>query len=172
MVAGLALLTAAVDQLIKGLVLATLPGKSHVIVPGLLRLVYRENRGVAFSFLDGIPVPVLLLVNLAVLAIFLWLVRPYLSRGLGRLCAVLVLGGALGNLYDRLVRHFVIDYLDFRIWPVFNLADACVVAGVGVLVVLLLRHTPAGAGGGAASAGAAGDGSATSAAAPPGGNAA
>lgn len=138
-VAVWALLIAAVDQAIKGLVLAHLPGKSQIIVPGLLDLVYRENRGVAFSIFEGLPIPVLLAANLVVLALFLWLIHPYLSRRAGRLAAVLVLGGALGNLYDRLVRHYVIDYLDVHVWPVFNVADACVVAGVGVLVLLILR---------------------------------
>lgn len=139
LVAGLALLTAVVDQALKGLVLATLQGKSHALVPGLLYLTYRENHGVAFSALSHLPIGVLIGLNLLVLVLFIWLITPFLRSRAGQAAAVLVLGGALGNLYDRVTRQYVIDYLDFRVWPVFNLADACVVLGVGVLVVLLLR---------------------------------
>jgi signal peptidase II len=80
-----------------------------------------------------------------VLVFFLYLIRPYLNLRAGRLAAVLVLGGAVGNLIDRIFRvndsgrHFVVDYLDFHVWPVFNLADTCVVIGVALLVLLVLR---------------------------------
>jgi len=49
----------------------------------------------------------------------------------------LIIGGAIGNLIDRIRYSYVIDYLDFRIWPVFNLADSAVVVGVGILIIYL-----------------------------------
>jgi signal peptidase II len=140
MVCGFALLVAAVDQGIKGVVTATFaPNASRVILPGIFSLTYRRNTGAAFSLLHDSPIAALLTLNLLVVGVFLLLIRPYLSSPLGRLAAVLVLGGALGNLIDRLRLHYVIDYLDFHVWPVFNLADACVVIGIGALILSMLR---------------------------------
>ena len=133
------LLIALVDQGIKGLVLATMWGKSYVIIPGIFSLSYRENTGAAFSMFEKLHISVLVGLNLLVLALFLFLIRPFLRARLGRGAAMLVIGGALGNLIDRVFRHHVIDYLDFHIWPVFNLADAFVVAGVLLLVWLIFR---------------------------------
>ena len=133
------LLIAAVDQGIKGLVLATMQGKSHLIIPGIFSLSYRENTGAAFSMFNEMHIAVLLGLNLLVLVFFIYLIRPYLQARPGQFAAVLVLGGALGNLVDRVVRRHVIDYLDFHVWPVFNLADAFIVAGVALLVWLILR---------------------------------
>lgn len=137
-------LIAAVDQGIKGLVMATLPGKSHILLPGFFELVYKQNDGAAFSLLHGTHISLLLALNLLVLAFFIYLIRPYRAMRSGRIAAVLVLGGALGNLIDRVLRHYVVDYLYFHIqtafsWPVFNLADAFVVAGVVLLVWLILQ---------------------------------
>ena len=137
-------LIAAIDQGIKGIVVATLPGKSYPIITGLFSLTYQQNEGVAFSMLRNAHIAVVLALNLLVLAFFLFLIRPYLNVRLGRAAAVLVLGGALGNVIDRIVRHAVIDYLSFYIsprlyWPVFNLADAFVVCGVALLVLMILR---------------------------------
>ncbi len=139
-VTALALLVAAVDQYLKGLVTDALaPDKSHILYPGVLELNYHQNTGAAFSLFHHAPSWILLVLNLLVLGIFLALIRPHLPTRAGRVAGVLVLGGALGNMIDRLRLHYVVDYLDFHVWPVFNFADACVVIGVGVLIVLLLR---------------------------------
>lgn len=143
-----AALIAAVDQGVKGLVVVTLtplPDKSLILLPGLFSLTYRENSGAAFSLLQNMHSAVLIVLNVLVLVVFLFLIRPYLALRAGRFAAAMVLGGAVGNLIDRLFRvdnsgrHFVVDYLDFHVWPVFNLADAFVVIGVAVLVLLVLR---------------------------------
>jgi len=142
-----AALIAAIDQGIKGLVVATLtplPDKSLVLLPGMLSLTYRENTGAAFSLLYGTHIAMLVALNLLVLAFFLYLIRPYLAMRTGRFAAAMVLGGAVGNLIDRIFRGYVVDYISFYVsprlhWPVFNLADTVVVIGVVALVLLVLQ---------------------------------
>lgn len=137
-------LIAAVDQGVKGLVVATLsPDKSRIILQNLFSLTYQTNTGAAFSLLRDTHAAIIVLLNVLVLVFFLWLVRPYLALRMGRLAAVLVLGGAVGNLIDRVVRGHVVDFLSIHVstfqWPVFNLADTFIVIGVGLLVLLVLR---------------------------------
>lgn len=140
-----AVLLGGIDQGIKGLVTVALaPDKSHVIIPGFMNLVYCENTGTAFSLLQHLPPYSLLVLNVVVLALFLYLIRPYLVSRAGRVATSLVLGGALGNMIDRAVRTRIIDYLDIHIepsfhWPIFNLADCAVVIGVGLLAWLFVR---------------------------------
>jgi signal peptidase II len=140
LVAGCSALVAGIDQLIKQMVRGLAVGESHAILPGILDLTHRQNTGTAFGFLRHAPPPVILAINIAVLLLFAWLMRPFLRSRLGIVAAALVAGGALGNLVDRLLRQHVTDYLDFHVWPVFNLADACVVVGVGCLIWLIIRH--------------------------------
>ena len=117
--------------------------KSRVILPGILALTHRHNPGAAFSLWPQMPPVVLLSLNVLVLGVFVALIWPCLAQRAGVAAAILVLGGAIGNIIDRFSRHFVIDYLDFHVWPVFNLADTCVVVGVAILVWQLLRPAPA-----------------------------
>jgi len=140
MVSGLAMLMAAVDQLIKWqLVRHFFLGESAVLVPRLLDLTYRQNPHAAFSLLQSLPPAALLAITLVVLVLFSVLIWPYLRTRGGIAAAGLVYGGALGNLIDRIRLHYVIDYLDFHVWPVFNLADASVVVGIGVLMLCIIR---------------------------------
>ena len=63
----------------------------------------------------------------AVVAYLIWKVKP--ENRYVKISLALILGGALGNLVDRVLLGYVVDFLDFRIWPVFNIADSCVVVG-------------------------------------------
>jgi signal peptidase II len=147
---GLACLAAlpvvAADLAIKGLVVRALaPGGSRVVLlPDLLELIYSENRAAAFGLLRTLPPAAFPVLISIVLVIFLVLAWPFLQRATGVVLTALVLGGAIGNLVDRLRTHYVIDYIYFHVgtrfsWPVFNFADTCVVIGIGLLVLLLLR---------------------------------
>ncbi|HEY3377471.1 MAG TPA: signal peptidase II [Armatimonadota bacterium] len=136
----MSLLVAAIDQGVKRLVVEGYPlGESHSLIPGVLDLSYRQNTGAAFSLFHHAPTAALIAVNILVLGFFLALVYPHLRTRSGSAAAVLVLGGALGNLLDRVRWHYVVDYIDFRVWPVFNIADMCIVAGVGLLVLVMIR---------------------------------
>lgn len=142
-----ALLIAAIDQGVKRLVTGMLPlGGSHPLIPGIVDLNYQQNMGTAFSMFRTVPMPVLVLVSLLVLGIFFALVYPHLRTRWGMVAAILVLGGALGNLYDRIFRFdpirqrsYVVDYIDIHVWPVFNVADMCIVIGIAALAIVILR---------------------------------
>ena len=117
-------------------------GGERVLVPGLLSLTVLHNRGIAFGVLGRLSPAVAVALALTVLlALFynrgVWRGPLADQWGLG-----LVVGGALGNVADRLRFGYVVDYLDVHVWPVFNLADAAIVVGAGVLAAasVMRRH--------------------------------
>ena len=126
----------------------TSPNSFHMLIPGLLNLVHTTNPGVAFGiFADsGNPLlPIMLIVfSLAVIGLLAWLLVTGRAGGwLGEWGVTLILGGALGNVFDRALRHSVIDFIDFHIgayhWYTFNVADSAIVIGAGFVVLELLR---------------------------------
>jgi signal peptidase II len=139
---GTAAAVLALDQLTKQLVVSNLAGRPPVDVIGsFVQLRYTTNSGGAFSLLTGAPL------FFGVMAMVIVGGIVYASRRAqprSMLVALgLILGGALGNLTDRLLRDEgllrgeVVDFVKVGIWPVFNVADSCVVVG-GVLLAILL----------------------------------
>jgi signal peptidase II len=110
-----------------------------------LRLRLTSNTGAAFSLAGGAG-PFIALLALGVVGFLLWQGRTISTR-LGAVALGLMLGGALGNLADRAFRGdsffsgAVIDFIDVQWWPVFNVADSCVVIG-GILLVIVTLRTP------------------------------
>lgn len=112
-------------------------GQVRHVVPGLT-LVYERNSGVAFSVLSGTGplVYVVIAVALITLVTFLML-RP--RRRLLWLPTGLFIGGAVGNLIDRVTLGSVIDFIQLPHWPAFNIADTCITLGVIILVFVIER---------------------------------
>ena len=154
-------LVLVLDQASKWLVNRSLPLDASVeVVPGLFNLVNIRNRGAAFGFLNRFDIDwqlwLFLGATLLASAVIIQLVRksghaPVLWWGLG-----LVMGGAVGNLIDRVRERAVTDFLDFYVgdahWPAFNVADIgiCVGAGLAALAILLghdKREAPSAKGG-------------------------
>tara|TARA_B100001079_G_C16317633_1_gene473156 strand:+ start:452 stop:940 length:489 start_codon:yes stop_codon:yes gene_type:complete len=135
-IALVGLTTIALDQVSKAWAVAALDDRS-IEVLWKLRLHLTTNTGFAFSSGQGLG-PLLGLVA-AFVIILLWKMRARFSSRHGVISLGLVLGGACGNLTDRLFRDpgwgrgAVVDFIDFRFWPVFNLADAAIVVGVILL---------------------------------------
>ena len=137
------------DQASKRLIQGSLrPGESIPAIPDVLRISYTRNDGGAFGILGGQSG--LLLIGSAVAVTFvLWMLLqgpPAIGTSLG--CG-LILGGAAGNLLDRLSVGDVTDFLDLEFWPlqewpVFNAADVAIVLGVAVLLLAALRPERAG----------------------------
>ena len=130
--AMLALVLVVLDQLVKLLVMQYIPLGGHVpFIPHLLELTYVQNTGAAFSMLSE-HTWILALVSLVmsvVLAVAIW--KNVFRHPIGKIALTLLLAGAVGNLIDRVFRHFVVDMFNvlFMNFAVFNVADICVVVG-------------------------------------------
>jgi signal peptidase II len=146
---GLAALVFLLDRITKRIIEARVSVfDTHTVIPGFFDIVHAKNRGAAFSlfadsnsawrpfFLIGLSLAALLLVA-GILRNASRLDRPT-AFGLS-----LILGGALGNVFDRIVSGAVTDFLDFYVgdlhWPAFNVADSAIVIGSGLLLLSLLR---------------------------------
>ena len=139
---SVAALAVLVDQLTKWWALDRLSrGPIHVI--GTLDLGLTRNSGSAFSLFQGFAA---VLVAVAVVLVSALLVMVYRAPSLSRAAVCgLIIGGAIGNLSDRMFRNAhgaVVDFIDLHFWPTFNVADACIVIGCLLLVLSLLRRTP------------------------------
>ena len=118
-------------------------GESTSLIPDVLRLTHIENAGGAFGILDGRG-GLLLLGSVIAVAFVLWMLLEGPPARLMALGCGLILGGAAGNLLDRLTAGEVTDYVDLRVWPVFNAADAAIVLGVAALLLATLRPSEKG----------------------------
>jgi signal peptidase II len=138
---GIAVLVYAVDRVTKWMAQEKLAGRPPIdLIPGVVRLRYTTNTGGAFGLFGGqawLFFLATLVVCLVIAAASTRLASAASAVGLG-----LILGGALGNLTDRLVRgpRGVIDFVDFRVWPVFNAADSAIVIGALVIIVAGIVH--------------------------------
>jgi signal peptidase II len=134
--AALAGAVVAADQATKALVRHGVElGSRDGVFPGV-ELVHVRNRGVAFGlFVNGGPV--LVLVGAAAVSALLIFFATHSRRPLVWLPTGLLLGGAAGNLIDRLDRGYVTDFIDLPAWPAFNLADVCITFGVLSLLYVL-----------------------------------
>lgn len=131
-----ALVSYGLDRITKIWAEATLPGHPIEVVPGVLTLRFTQNSGGAFSIGQSTPW-FFVGVTAVVVAIILATSFRHTSRIIGASLG-LVLGGALGNLTDRALRDEgfrgrVVDFIDFHVWPVFNLADSAIVVGAILL---------------------------------------
>ncbi len=109
---------------------------SRTVIPGVLRLVHYRNTGVAFDFLSGGGALVLVVTAIALIALIAYFVMRPTKRGLW-VPTGLLLGGAVGNLLDRLLDGSVTDFIKFPHWPAFNVADIAITVGVISLLWVL-----------------------------------
>jgi signal peptidase II len=150
LVLGISALVVILDRITKRIVAQQLPnGQAHTVIPGVFRISDVHNTGAAFSMFaeNASPVTVRnILIAFSVVAVIilfgmLWRAGRYLT--VTSVALALILGGAFGNLYDRVRYHYVIDFLEVRIvhyhWPDFNLADSCIVIGACLLLIEIFR---------------------------------
>jgi signal peptidase II len=139
----------AADQISKYAVeKLTSTGSLRVIIPGMLNLVHTSNPGVAFGWLADSRSPwltsVLIAFSVAVIALLVWLLATDRAGDwLGKCGLALILGGAAGNVLDRVLRRSVTDFIDFHVgsyhWYTFNVADSAIVIGASLVVLELFR---------------------------------
>ena len=129
----------ACDQFTKALVMKSMvPGESIPIVQDIFHLTYVLNPGAAFGILSNQRMFLLItgVVLIAAAAYFYPLLKK--SDVYLRLGATAILSGAVANLIDRAQTGYVVDFFDFRIWPVFNVADIAIVIGMGFMIYAIL----------------------------------
>ena len=151
----LLLITALVilcDRLTKNAIVHRIrPGYDIPIIPGVFRLTHVLNTGAAFSLMENWP-PNAVRLGLIAFSIFAAILVFGLLWSAGRrltltsVALALILGGALGNLYDRIRFHHVVDFLAVNIyhyhWPDFNVADSCIVIGACLLLLEIFQPAP------------------------------
>ena len=136
----ISLLALGTDILTKQLVLNTMiEHQSITIIKNFFSITFAQNTGVAFSFLEG-KVPLIIIMTSFVIIFILKYLKTTNLNKIETICYGLVLGGAIGNLLDRLIYGYVIDFLDFNLFgypfPIFNLADTFIVIGIIILLIL------------------------------------
>lgn len=144
----IALAVLALDRLTKWTIARRLSLHDSIpVIPGFFKIIHTENPGAAFGMFADSPAPwktalliLFSLVALVVVSTLLWKNSHTLtSTGIG---LSLILGGAVGNLWDRIVSHQVVDFLLFYVgrheWPAFNVADSSIVVGACLLVFEIL----------------------------------
>ena len=135
------------DQLSKWLVVALLQGKeSFYLIPGVLRFTYVENDGAAFGMLDDHRWVFLVLSTVMIIALIFYIVKYKPSSKWVMTSLILIVGGGIGNMIDRILLGYVIDFIDFCAFPqlwrwVFNIADSAVCVGTFMLSVWLIIDT-------------------------------
>lgn len=133
--------TLVLDQLSKFIVLQNMEqGQSIPIINQIFHLTYIQNPGAAFGLLAYRTTFFIFTTLAVVLGIIILYRRLGEKKGMLPLGMGLVVGGALGNLIDRLRYGKVVDFFDFRIWPVFNIADTAIVVGAGLLVLAMWNY--------------------------------
>jgi signal peptidase II len=144
----IAVIVVLLDRWTKHLVAQRIRLYAHIqVIPGFFRLTHTENTGAAFSLFADSTAPwktdlliAFSVVALIVVSVLLWKNHhAHIATGVG---LSLIMGGALGNLWDRLANGRVVDFLLLYVkqyqWPVFNLADSAIVVGAGLLIVEIL----------------------------------
>lgn len=133
-----ALSVIALDQASKALIRATMSLEQSIPDEGPFRITYTTNVGGAFGILgnQGFLIVVTTLAGIA--ALLLYAHHPLFNRMLAKVALGLILGGAIGNLIDRVFLGEVTDFIDVGAWPVFNLADSAITVGVILLLFYLI----------------------------------
>ena len=137
-IAVVAAIVFAIDQVTKHQILASFQiGESRMVIAHLLKLTFEQNTHGAFGLFGG-NTALLIALAVAVLVVFWLSFRDSAHKSLVvRIAFGMIVGGAIGNIVDRLHYTFVVDFIDFyRIWPnIFNVADACITTGVALLIL-------------------------------------
>ena len=132
---GIGILVFIIDQLVKHLVVSTMHlGQSFPVIKGIFHITYVLNPGAAFGMLEHQRWFFIVVALAAVLLGVAFYKKLQQESFLMRSGAGLLLGGAVGNLADRIQSGLVVDFRDFRVWPVFNIADIAICAGAGILI--------------------------------------
>ncbi len=130
-----------IDQLSKFLVVANFTLTDHfTFIPGIIDLVYVQNTGAAFSIFENYTWILALVSALFSVAIVVYMLKAKPTDRVSIVSAGLLLGGAIGNGIDRIIREYVVDFIEFAFFdfPVFNIADIAITSGAAILIIGML----------------------------------
>lgn len=122
------------DQAAKFLITRLLQASaSYTVIPRILKFTFIYNTGAGFGIFQGRN-SIFIFVSLAIIGIILFFIDRIVKKKWLAIPFSLILGGAIGNLIDRIVRGYVVDFIDFSIWPAFNIADSAISIGAVILI--------------------------------------
>jgi signal peptidase II len=128
------------DQLTKFIITKSLILNQQIsVIKGIFSLTLVHNRGAAFGILKN-QVPLFVFTSIFAVGLIYSELKNKGNRTVYSIALSLILAGALGNLIDRVFFGYVIDFLDFHVWPVFNVADSAITVGAVLLGVSLLKN--------------------------------
>ncbi len=139
MIVLVSLVIVLLDQLTKGLVRHNMQtGESIPLLNNFLHLTYVQNAGAGFGILQGQQVLfiVLSVIVLGGIAYYYKRIPDIVSYNV---VTAMLIGGTIGNLVDRIFLGYVVDFLDFRIWPVFNVADSCLTIAIVIMIIMSFK---------------------------------
>lgn len=135
----LAVLVVILDQISKYIVQSRLAvNESLPVIQNIFHITYVHNFGAAFGILKNQKYFFIVITLAVIMGIFLFLRTQNKVHGMVKYSLMLIMGGAIGNLIDRIWLGYVRDFFDFRIWPVFNIADMAIVCGAALLSYYLI----------------------------------
>lgn len=134
-----------IDQITKILVVNSLvPGENIEIIKNIFSIIYTNNTGAAFSILLGKRIFLIVVAVLIIGVLLYYIKRNKIEKKIDIIALSFVIGGSLGNLIDRIVRGYVIDFISIKIgnynFPIFNVADILIVIGVFLLLLSSRRR--------------------------------
>ena len=130
------------DRLSKIIAIKSLTVEQSIdVLPGIFHITLVHNTGAAFGLLKDQRLFFIFLTFFVIAFIIIYLSKNNLANRSIAFSFALILGGALGNLFDRIKFGYVIDFLDFRIWPVFNIADSCITIGAAIIIITVIMSS-------------------------------
>ncbi len=140
---SLSVVIVLLDQIIKFFITTLELHQKITIIQDFFYITYVRNDGAAWSILSGNRIILILVGVFALLLIYFFLIKNKKLTNLEQISYGILTGGIIGNLIDRIIHGFVIDYLDFKIFnyyfPVFNLADIMIVTGMFLIIIQVLK---------------------------------
>ena len=128
------------DRVTKYLTLKFLYAKGSVSLLPFFSLTYVENSGSAFGLFQNANLFLLILSLFVLLLMFIWRKDIFVLGNWAKCGYYLIFAGALGNIYDRIFLGYVVDFLDFHFWPVFNIADSSISIGAVLIAISILME--------------------------------
>jgi len=126
------------DQLTKFLIRTSFAlHESETLIPKVLELTHIQNTGIAFGLFKNMQ-PIMIIINVLIICVIIYYLKDIKNRKLA-ISISLILGGAFGNLIDRIFLGTITDFIKISIWPVFNIADSAITIGAILLAIYFIK---------------------------------